>query len=563
MDHLARGICLGKKITELSYHVSSKLGASSGTLPKYQSCRDVVAAVYLRQKDDHAWPPVKATNFISLALIKDQRSWRKTMQQSVDEVLGDKECVSYAFILEGMDKSDDDAEDNIKTKENDNLILLQGRPGSGKTTLMNKFSSDWARKQILQSKLLLLIYLRQLNSQQHNDLTTILQQAFPALSLCDIEEIKKMNGKDVVLAFDGLDEYTPRKKKSDILFDLIKGKQLPEAKVIVTSRPAACTEFLQYASRQIEVIGFKREQTLEYINCYFADDEEKASQLIAHLQQYPNLMNVCYLPLHCAMLTYLYEETAFLPESETEFYKHFTLSTLLRSIRKRDDTLLTLSSFDDLPHNDKILFDKVCKMAFDTTVASKQVFSLSDLKSTSEASAIIKEEDSLGLVVIDRYFMKYGLDQTYTFIHLTFQEFLAAVYVAGLSESARMKIIDRYCNENHLSVVWKFLYGMMEFSSPQAMDIFKAIAPESDLLMKILYAYESQYPLLCSRIINSQVEFSDCTLSPSDCVAIGYVINRASHNIVDLSLKDCYVTPEGIVALLQQIGTRPFTLKLR
>ena len=55
----------------------------------------------------------------------------------------------------------------------------------------------------------------------------------------------------------------------------------------------------------------------------------KAQQLVAHLEQHPNLMNMAYLPLHCAMLTFLYEEDSVLPETETEFYKHFTLSTLL------------------------------------------------------------------------------------------------------------------------------------------------------------------------------------------------------------------------------------------
>ena len=534
--------------------------------------------MYLRQMDDRAWPPVKSTNFINLALIKDQKSLRKTIQKSVDEVLGEKECVSYAYILEGIADSAEDVEDLVDDNEDDdegltktaksvtnnNLILLQGRPGSGKTTLMNKFSGDWARKQVLQSKLLLLIYLRQLKSQQCHDLTTILQQAFPSLSHRHIEEIKRMDGKGVVFALDGLDEYVPQ--TNDILFDLIKGKQLPNATVILTSRPAACIEFRQYAGRQIEVVGFKREQILEYINCYFAGNQEKADQLIMHLQKYPNLMNMCYLPLHCAMLAFLHEESNVLPESETEFYKHFTLSTLLRSIRKRDGKVLRLASFDDLPHNDKILFDEVCKMAFDATVASKQVFSLSDLKSMSKVKGIKKEEDSLGLVVIDHYFMKYGLDQTYTFLHLTFQEFLGAVHVAQLNDSARMKIIERHRNESHLSVMWQFLYGMMDFSSPHAMEVFKSITVESketDLLSKIQYAYQSQHPPLCSNVIDRRVEIRDCNLSPSDCTAIGYVINKAKYEIVDLSFKNCYIPIEGIVGLLQQIGTRPFSLTLR
>lgn len=80
--------------------------------------------MYLRQVDDRAWPPVKSTNFITLVLVKDQQSFRKTIQKSVDEVLGEKECVSYAYLLEGIGDHTEDVEDLVDEEEdlvNDNV----------------------------------------------------------------------------------------------------------------------------------------------------------------------------------------------------------------------------------------------------------------------------------------------------------------------------------------------------------------------------------------------------------------------------------------------------------
>lgn len=71
------------------------------------------------------------------------------------------------------------------------------------------------------------------------------------------------------------------------------------------------------------------EQIREYIYSYFEDNHGKAKKLVEHLEQHPNLMNIiCYLPLHCAMLVYLDENM--LPETETELFRAFTLSTFVR-----------------------------------------------------------------------------------------------------------------------------------------------------------------------------------------------------------------------------------------
>ena len=530
----------------------SFIGANALLFKKYY---EKFVAFYLRQTDDRAWPPVKAMDFVNLSLVKNLTSWRRTVQHSIDDIAGDKTHLSYI-----------DLTDTTKC----GLILLQGRPGSGKTTMMTKLSTDWANGtlQSINSKLLILVYLRQLNERKNRTLSTIVQQACPALSdeecskLVDI--IKRDNGKNVVFAFDGLDEYKlPRKSypsflnvRDDIVIELMRGNQLSCALVMVTSRPAACIDHRHYAIN-VEVLGFLKEQVFEYVQHYFNHDEHKGTSLISHLKQHPKLMELSYLPLHCAMLVFLYEVEEELPETETEFYEHFTLSTLLRSVRKRQGIVLRLSAYDQLPPNDKILFDKVCKLAFNATIQSKQVLNSSDLLGIELDSSTGSDESSLGLVVIDRYFMRYGVDEAYTFLHLTFQEYLAAVYIAGLSESDQIHIIEEHADNSHLSVVWNFFCGILGTKKNYSLNVFQKLMRKvnvQDKLFKVHCCHESQNKILCTDVIrdlDGQVKFENARLRLADCVAIGFTISQSEKLSIYLSIVESGLSCDGVQSLLQ------------
>ena len=482
---------------------------------------------------------MRGDTFISLALIKDQTSWRKTIQKSVDEVVGDKQTISYKKMLEDIEEC--------------KFILLEGRPGSGKTTLMNQISRDWAKGEILCKKVVIFVPLRRLNGEADRTLTTILRVSCPPLNDSKLKQlasyIEECDGNDVVFAFDGLDEYVPcyrkvqthekekaflsfRKRENEFedVFQLIYGNYLVKSLIVVTSRPAASKNIRQYARKRVEVIGFLEQQITDYIHCYFQkfNDKEKAQRLEIHLKEHPNLMNMAYLPLHCAMLVSLYQEDEVLPNTESAFYKHFTLSTLLRAqIRERLEDNLQLLSFDQLPHDDKVIFDNVCKLAFKATIASKQVFKSSEVDKTLNIA-----DKKLGLLVIDCYLMKYGHDETYTFLHLTFQEYLAAVYIAVLSLSQQVDIIKAHGDSKHLHVMWKFLCGMTDFSAPGVMSAFEILMRKiKDVQIQLQCAYESQNPLLCAHVIKHHggyVKISNKSLSLSDCVAMGYVVNQYS-----------------------------------
>ena len=533
----------------------------------HDACRRLLATCYLEQIEDGEeanWPPVKTTMFVPFTMIKQktkqQTSSFVTVRQQVDSTLVGEAKIEYSDLLHELQ-----SKSGIR-------IIIEGRPGSGKTTLVIEISKDWAKGEILQSKLFFLVRLRMLHGLEKLTLFSMLSTLFEDLSAAGLLEslcsqITLQSGEGVIFALDGLDEYSPGTPKDDFIHKLVMKRCLPKSTVLITSRPAGTQSYRRNATMLIEVVGFTGTQIPEYVNRYFADDTQKAQKLISHLKQHRNLMNTCYSPLHLNMLVFLYEEDIELPATETHMYLHFTLSILLRSIHRRNDSESTsfLNSFDDLSPEDKELFDKICKLAFDATVSMKQSFKLSELsdKKIFKPGGKGSDEDTLGLVVVDRQVGIRGKVEVYSFFHLSFQEYLAAVYIAGLDPGHQQQLVKKYGrNNNALGLMWKFVCGVLDYSVEKSVVIFTHVLYSQvcmDMMTKIYFAHETQQKECCARLIKDGVLRlpSKEHLTISDCTAIGYVVNSAAavnpDQQITIDFDKSHFNNEGVVAFLQQV----------
>ena len=477
-----------------------------------------------------SWPPQSSSTYINLALIKqgsinDAGEYaRNTIQGNLDDVLNDKESVEYEAVFS-----------NLKSEAR---LLIEGRPGSGKTTLVHKFSQDWGRGDIrLESvELLFLVHLRAFFNDPDISLRKIIQRYYVKGSGY-VEEIVKFaedhNGKGLCFVLDGLDEYSPRSIDNTFIFQLIKGELLPKAVVIVASRPAATAKLRRVATKRVEVLGFLKEQIYWYVENYkFSEVENsKRKDLQEYLAEHLNVHHMCYLPIHCAMVCFLFDIMgSCLPQTETEMYTEFTKHTLLRTLTRSG--VDSLNSPESLPSNEKNIFHQICKLGFEKTIASKQVMKKSELDFFMDLTS---GSESLGLITVDHMASKCGYDNLYSFLHLTFQEYLAAYHISKLAEDEQLKLIRKYGKSEGMYIVWKFFCGLVEFQESNVHIFDHILASKSKSLKGDLYgvqcAFESQQAISC----DSVVRFGECgTLcfvgvkTPSDFAAIVYVLKNTA-----------------------------------
>ena len=509
---------------------------------------------------EDSWPPRSSNTYINLALIrqgnieKAGEYARNTIQGDMDDVLANKDGIEY--------------EDVFTDLESGTCLLIEGRPGSGKTTLVHKFSQDWGKGklQLKHIKYLFLVHLRGFFNRPSVTLREILQCYYAQEYEHMVDEVVKFsgdhNGEGICFIFDGLDEYNPESKSRTYIFQLIQRKYLQKAIVIVASRPAATAKLRKMATKQVEVIGFLKEQISQYIKNYTFSEEDKMPDLHKYLDQHPNVHHMCYLPIHSAMVCYLFDVMGSkLPRTETEMYKQFTNHTLLRTVTRYRDEIDFLESPGDLLKQDYKGFLKICELAFEKTLSSKQVMKKSEVRNFF--GDISSGNESMGLITVDCMAKICGFDKLYTFLHLTFQEYLAAYHISKLEEEKQLKIINDNCGKKHMSVVWKFYCGLVNFSN-QEQKLNKVMSTEDDLF-NVHCAFESQQTVTCNYVVRAAecgtLAFKYHFLSPPDMTAIGYVIKNSECPVEKVVLDKCKMGQEGVEALIDEAGDTILSVK--
>ena len=487
-----------------------------------------------------SWPPSGTRTFINLALIESSKEPTDVTDYFIcgnpDKVIAEKKKVEYEQVFYDYSGG--------------GLILLEGRPGSGKTTLVHKIIKDWTKGKVLvNARWVVLITLRDLNNRKVetlNDVLTYFCQNDEGIS----KDVVRDNGEGLCLVIDGLDEYQPQDRNCSPIYQVLYKTILPKAMVIVSSRPAATKDLKwEKLNKRIEVFGFTRKQIYEYID-YFpfgstSSDSDVSKLYLAKLKEYlysnPIILNMCYLPVHAAMICFLFKsKSEHIPITRTKIYEEFTCSTILRHLTRYNHEA-RLESLQGLTGDTKKHFDELCFLAFRMTVNSKQVVIPQEMGVQLSEGSLPEDMKYLGLVTISRTAKLSGFHSSYTFLHLTFQEFLAAVYISSLDMAEQMRVIEEYSN-SAMSTVWTFYCGLVDFSNGVER-LHKLLCAGSYDKEFMHFAFESQQPAVCDEVVkHTRGEFLSRVFyeTLSDVSAFGYVISATSQPISKLNFHHSY-----------------------
>ena len=363
-------------------------------------------------------------------------------------------------------------------------VIVQGRAGSGKTTMMRRLTKMWLQNEIWTScRVLLKIPLRRSTYENVSCIGEEQNLKRDLFSLCGIISkehhnvdldavINEVNMEEVCVLLDGLDEYRHAHHHCadphSLIYRVITGgvdsnmEVLPRVTLVVTSRPAVLNEGLQngqHVLRKLEIVGFDEDGIEQFVRSFFRDSPDLASTLIEELRRNVEIRHVCYNPLLLSFLVYIHALGGRLPKTETGIHIAFVTAMLKKEVERidmgkhlsRPCRYLSLSSYENIDKcSTKIgtLFRETAMLAYNGIFISANEGELRLIKTDFSWSEIPDGllNTSFGFLFSSEVFGSShnpgGMSELHSFLHVVTQEFLAAFHITQLNKTQQMDIIQ-------------------------------------------------------------------------------------------------------------------------
>ena len=547
--------------------------------PQYQTpvlqYASYLKSVYTRAKLPvyDKWLQVKSKIFINLALIEKEditkpeavQFMRDTIHGNIDDIKKSKRAVDIGQIAKMPDGSQP------------KCILVEGVPGVGKSTFAWNLCHKWGKGKLLQQyQLVVLLRLRDKNVRAAKNISDLFQYCDPQIQQAVVEEIKETWGREVLLLFEGYDELPEKlRTESSVFLDVITGRELPEATVLITSRPWA-SEFLHreckdHISQHIEILGFTKDDIQSYLESITANDPSLLAGLKKYISCYPHIGSLMYIPLYCVFVIKVYQNSrrdeGLVPKTMTELY--FSLvRDLLRCHYSKD---LEVHSFEDLSKDAPDVYQQLCKLgkiAYEGIHNDQQViFHRKDFETWGLS---LEAFDMLGLMQrVRELYVGEPTAVSYNFLHLTVQEYLAAFHLSQQPVEKQIEHFKKYKKakkdkHRHFHMVLWFLCGITQFKDYSNEQLNTFLIKDSgdclssgrryvtfDTLHWLFEAHDNE--VIAKALGSSDIElgkqyFSQVT--PFDCFVLGYCVSHSNCTwSIDLTL--CHIGDEGVEMLVR------------
>ena len=478
-------------------------------------CKDNLKHYYLNKMDQSRstkWPQLGDPEFyLDVTITRAKYSYQ--MKEKDASLRMERYCEEYAMGL--VDNEDGVTIDKILVGGKEKVTLIEGDPGSGKTTLTLQICKQWAEGELLSNCFLILIPLRCYElTTNTNDLFELFEKLgcpLPGMK----EYAQQNNGEGLVLILDGWDELPNQLQTESLFSDIVfsKNSMFFYSTIIVTSRPSCSgniAKVVQQRKAHYQILGFSPHNSELYIKHYFNNDLQSAELLIAMLKGREYLRRHFYIPITVAIMCFVYShnDEGKIPETLSKLYEHFVLLYICSNVpdtcRKDIKEFNTLS---DVPKILEHLFGKLCKTAYDMLRDKKLVFDEDILGITNcdlkNLDLDTQQFDGLGLLHVEYFPTKWTTTKRfYSFIHRAVQELLAAIFILDTGNISDI-LDEHFYEDSYLINMFPFLFGLVSKEllrslAGKLIQIFNKYDRSRELLSSILYClFEAHDETLC------------------------------------------------------------------
>ena len=384
--------------------------------------------------------------------------------------------------------------------EEPRVVLIEGKPGMGKTTYCKKVVFDWASGKHATGNCfanIVIVLLIKCRDVQSGLWEAIEDQLLPREVGEDQRErffdFIRHNQSNVLLVLDGLDEVS--EKKLPMFSEIIQGRVLPNCRVVATARHEAGVKVRKYCDTLLEVEGFTRKYVKTFIRNYFKAQQNLAEQLIKHLSGDYKLHEILTNPLNTALLCLVYEDLkGVFPESRTKLYMEI-VECVLRRYRTKQQ----------LPENGEDLVDLYeSQLKHLGSIALKGLLE-DNLDFDEKELGKHKASDlpGFGFLSVQPGGSKLRPTRRYGFLHKTFQEFFAAFYLSCQlikKEISTDSIAANRKYRDELREVLLFTFGMLAARCEEtAVNLLKSIATQLNLTEERSLSFIRQFIIECKK----------------------------------------------------------------
>ena len=477
------------------------------------------------------WFPNQSVSYVNLALAPFRLGSQQAHERFVEAV---REGVDNIYTYQ-TGKVDCEAIPGL-VKEH-KLVVLSGAPGVGKSTLARRVCQDvCCSPSLLGYSLVLLVELRKLLLFEKDFQLVDILQLFEGMMVDTTspeelsEAIHRNLGRGVLFILDGFDELPPHLRQSKFLANLLSRNlecsvPLPYCHVIMSSRSIVTCEIyhnVKGSLTNIEVLGFTQDQIKDFAGHILVDPEKPdlLGLFLRKVDSVPQIRGLCSIPVVLSIICQVFLFKEDLPPTLTQIYNEY----LCIKVLKYSTDLTILDSILDLPEDHD--FYKLGKFAFDCMQSKKVVFESSDLQGLSG----LFSDRARGFGVLtarpvraDRKSRKTAIE-SFFFIHLSIQEYVAAVFVSLLPAEMQHEIWSKYLGEPHMAQVWRFYCGLTQL---RLFDFLRAIitAYPKDFQMQCLFECQdvSLVQKVMPFIVGAEVRVNPKTAY--DSTAYGYCLS--------------------------------------